>query len=167
MQSAITKKDLLNSLQDPSRWGMDTVLKQVLDGSNHWSLVKIRGSNTCTIVHDKLSRRDSSWSSTSCFMDEGIPVLSCPLDLLKRATARTDKGRRWQQAAVHHMQWNARFSEFKESLAPGQTLSVNGFTYTLARPLKATQGWVVARDGTEFVLRDKQFDTAVKLAMPA
>ncbi len=149
------KKQLVESLRRPSRFGDNSKLLQACTvGNHHWYLARTThpdGTATTWIGIDLLQGggRNSGWGYKS--MDEscGPCQYDCPISYLAKASEPTGYAIEWRnKVREHHAAKKAR-----PEYAAGQVWQFGPHQYKLHTPSHRRRGWVVRRVSDGHVFR--------------
>jgi len=158
------KKNLVEDLRKPSRFGENTqLLQSCVKGNNHWYLAKTGDQIWIGLDLMQGGGRCQGWGYKD--MDEtcGPCQMDCPITYLDKASEPTGYAIEWRRNV------RALHAKRKVSAKPvsGMVVTYGGQTYTLVEPYRPRKGWLVTNAlGDRCRMNAKQLARALRVELP-
>lgn len=165
---AIGKKQLVESLRRPSRFGETReLLKACTAGNHHWYLVRDKATGEVWIGLDLLQGGGpgSGWGYKGMTEHCGPCYYDCPISYLDQASPVTEGyAVEWRRKVREHR----ADKKARPTPAAGQVVRYGQHEYRLLEPLAPRRGWWVVRvsDGVRFRMTARQLAQAVIVNAP-
>lgn len=148
-----TRKDLIESLRRPERFGQNIqLLHSAAMGKNHWYLAKTISTGEIWIGLDMMQgggHTGDGWGYKDMSEHAGPYVYNCPLHFLDKASPATGYAVAWREKVrKYHADRAAR-----PVPTQGAIVEFNGIEYKLVRPVGLRRGWHVVRTSDDVPFR--------------